>query len=152
MFQNSCFFSFGGSQSSYQVFQEKISARILLAVCIPAINLEVKYWRLQFRIISKLIEAITIFQRENEQPNQNYRGWTSKWVMACFSFTKKCFIDTLSACVVLFHSWCFNKNNYDNKIISRVEYGYKTHTRTRRANFKKCRIEHDFGGENFRFM
>ena len=42
MFQKSCFFSFGGSQSSYQVFQEKISA-ILLAVCIPAINLEVKY-------------------------------------------------------------------------------------------------------------
>ena len=78
MFQNSCFFSFGGSQSSYQVFQEKISARILLAVCIPAINLEVKYCRLQFRIISKLIGAITIFQKENEQPNQNYRGWTSK--------------------------------------------------------------------------
>ena len=47
MFQNSCFFSCGaGSQSSYQVFQEKISARILLAVCIPAINLEVKYRRL----------------------------------------------------------------------------------------------------------
>lgn len=37
-------------------------------------------------------------------------------------------------------------------MISRVEYGYKTHTRTRRANLKKCRIEHDFGGENFRFM
>ena len=43
-------------------------------------------------------------------------------------------------------------NNYDNRIISRVEYGYKTHTRTRRENLKKYRIEHDFGGENLPFM
>lgn len=40
-------------------------------------------------------------------------------------------------------------NNYDHRIISRVGYEYKTHTRTRRENLKKCRTEHDliFGGE-----